>query len=90
MSQKQIPVLNPDYHLEKIDNEILLYSLSSTQAVYLNETAGLIWELCDGNRTIEEMIVLLVQSYPEQKAQVRSDVIATTQTLVKNGAMTLI
>lgn len=89
MIEKQTPVLNPDYRLEKLDSEILLYSLSGTKAVYLNETAGLIWEICDGNRTVEEIIVLLAQSYPQQKAQIRPDVIATIQALIENGAMTL-
>lgn len=89
MIEKETPVLNADYHLEKIDNEILLYSLSGTKAVYLNETAALIWEVCDGRRTVEDIIGLLAQAYPQQEKQIGSDVIAAIQTLVENGAMSL-
>ena len=89
MIEKKVPKLNPDLYLEKMDNEILLYSLSGTKAVYLNETAVLIWELCDGNRTVEEVIDLLEQAYPQQAEQIHADVITTIKTLFANRAIEL-
>ena len=40
--------LQPDYLLERIDNEITVYHPTLTTSFFLNETGALIWALCDG------------------------------------------
>lgn len=89
MNLSEMPTVNPDFYLEKIDDEVLLYSMKKTKAVYLNETASLIWQLCDGSRSIEHIIALLTDAYPQQKAQIQTDVIKAVGTLVEHGAMLL-
>jgi len=89
MIDSQLPVINPDFQLEKFDNEILLYTISGTKAVYLNETAYLVWMLCGEKKTVKEIITLLEEEYPEQKQNIRQDVISVITTLEKNGAITL-
>ena len=42
------PLRNQDFRLEKMDDELLLFNPKSTNILYLNETASLIWQLCDG------------------------------------------
>ena len=79
--------LNPEYTVEKFENEILLYSISDTNGVYLNETAYLVWEMCDKGLSIKEMIALLEKAFPQQTATIRDDVVSAVESLLDNGAL---
>lgn len=79
--------LNPEFKVEKFDNEILLYAISNTKGAYLNETAYLVWEMCAKNHSIAEIIAILQKAYPQQKEAVREDVIAAIDSLVDTGAL---
>ena len=59
------PKVNPDYRLETLDNEQLLYDPEQTRVLACNETASLIWRLCDGQRTVDEIAALLADAFPE-------------------------
>ncbi len=90
MIDSEIPKTNSEFKVEKFDNEILLYSPADTRAVYLNETAYLIWQICGDNRTIGNIIQLLKEEYPDQKDSIRGDVITAIEMLVESGAMILV
>jgi len=77
--------LEADFILEKIDNEITVYHPSLTTSVYMNESGAVVWELCDGKRTITEIIGILKKAYPESSNQIEDDVIATIRQLVDHG-----
>ncbi len=79
--------LNPEFKVEKFDDEILLYAVSNTSGVYLNETAYLVWEMCSQDQTVEEIITLLEETYPLQKTTIRGDVTAAIESLVEYGAL---
>jgi len=79
--------VNSAFKIEKFDNEILLYAVSSTKGVYLNETACLVWEMCSQDHTIEEIITLLEEAYPLQKVAIHEDVVAAIESLVNYGAL---
>jgi len=88
MSSGRIPTRVPDFRLEELDSEVLLYHPRQTKAVHLNETAALIWQLCDGQRTADDITTLLCQAYPEDAPSVTTDVAATLERLVREGAVT--
>ena len=67
-------VLEPDYLLERMDNEITVYHPTLTTSLYLNETGGLIWELCDDQRSTADIIAILAEKYPESREQIAGDV----------------
>ncbi len=87
MNDDQIPKVNPDYTIEKFDGEILLYTEAGTQAVYLNDAAYAVWLLCKENMDIGTMIGCLEEAYPDQKIQIRDDVLSVLQTLHSNGVI---
>ena len=87
METKQKFTLNPEFTVEKFDNEILLYAISKSKGVYLNETAYLVWEMCGKGHSVEEMITLLEEAYPQQKATIEDDVNAAVESLVANEAL---
>jgi hypothetical protein len=89
MLDTQIPKVNNEFKLERFDNEILLYSVTDTTAVYLNETAFLVYGMCSSGRNIGEIIALLEEAYPDQKHTIRADVTAALDQLIDNGALFL-
>jgi hypothetical protein len=87
-----MPLLNkprrkPDYRLEMIDNELLLFHPAETKILYCNETASLIWQLCDGQRTPQEITTLLTAAFPEAADAIADDVQATLQQFSQHGAI---
>ena len=89
MTTEPMPRRHERYTVEWMDNESLIYRSPSKMAIYLNETATVIWKLCDGTRTVKEIIDLLVDAFPEAASDVRADVKETIDELVRNGALQL-
>ena len=81
------PRRKPDYRLEAIDNELLLYHPIETKILYCNETASLIWQLCDGQRTPQEITTLLAEAFPEAADTIADDVESTLQQFSQHGAV---
>ncbi len=50
------PIRNPEVWLRKAVGETAIYDPANGAVHLLNETALAIWELCDGETTVEEMV----------------------------------
>ena len=87
MFDTQIPTVNKEFKLEQFDNEILLYSITDTTAIYLNETAFLVYGMCGSGKTVGEIIALLEEAYPDQKDTIRDDVNTALVQLTDNGSI---
>lgn len=44
-----------DLVTQETDGEVMIYDISTNKAFCLNETSALVWQLCDGNRTVSEI-----------------------------------
>lgn len=84
------PRPTPDYRLEKLDSEILLYHPARTKVLYLNETASLIWRLCDGIRSTAEITELLQDAFPEQASTIGDEVESTLRSFMEQDAIELV
>ena len=84
------PKQKPGYHLEMIDGELLLYHLDETQILYCNQTASVIWFLCDGRQTVGQMIDILSEAYPDAAGTMASDVEQTIQQFLAAGCIELL
>ncbi len=82
-----IPVPIADLKTEVIEGELLLYDPQQTKAVYLNSSAAVIWNLCDGHRTTQEIIQLISDGYPDAKANLPEEVLTTLQQLYENRVL---
>ena len=87
MKDSQKFILNHDFKAEQFDNEILLYAISNSKGVYLNETAYLVWEMCGKGHSVIEIISLLEEAYPQQKATIREDSLTAIESLIDNGVL---
>ena len=81
------PYRNPDYRLETIDGELLLFHPEKTKIMYCNETASLIWQLCNGQHTTQEIVDLLTNAFPEAAASIPDDVENTLDEFRQHGAI---
>jgi hypothetical protein len=71
------PKQRPDYRLEQLDDELLLYHPSQTVIMYCNPSASLIWQLCDGERAVEEIITLLSTAYEQPSEAIAAEITST-------------
>lgn len=83
MDKTKIVVIEPGYLLERFDNEITVYHPTLATSLYLNETGALIWELCDGKRSVAEVIEVLTELYPEHRDQIANDVMLLIRRLLE-------
>ncbi len=67
--------------------EFVLAAPDGRFTLRVNPSVGLIWGLCDGQRTIREIVRLLLEAYPERADDVAVDVRQTLITLTEYGAI---
>ena len=87
MTSGRIPRQVSQFRLEQLDDDLLLYYPGLTKTVHLNETASLIWQLCDGTRSIEDIATVLREAFPDTAAQISVDVDTTLARLAGAGAI---
>ena len=87
MTPQTVPKQAFGFFVEEMEGENLLYRLGGHKAIHLNDTATVIWKLCDGSRTIEDIIGLLAKEYPGSETAVAADVREAIELLVSEGAL---
>jgi hypothetical protein len=87
MTTDKKPRSKADFKQEGFDNEVLLYHPDSTIVLYLNETASIIWRLCDGNRTTTEIVALLTDAFPEEAETIEQEVEVTMRSFLEHEAI---
>ena len=59
---------------EQVDGETVLLDLDSGMYFGLNDVGARIWELCDGTRTVSEIVASISDEYDAPEEVIRSDV----------------
>jgi coenzyme PQQ biosynthesis protein PqqD len=85
--ESTVPARRRGFHVQAMDGETLIYRHAAKKAIYLNETAAVIWELCDGERSIKEIVDALTEAYPETRDEIVVDVIEAVERLHREGAL---
>ena len=62
------------YAQERLGHEVLLYHPGRTTVLYLNPAAHLVWQLCDGMRSVRDIQALLAAAYPDAGRDIAGDV----------------
>src|SRR5579871_909383 len=55
--------------VQKLEGEVVVFDTESQKAHCLNETAAMIWEHCDGKKTISELSVLLPEGGVKEREE---------------------
>ncbi len=87
MNSDQVPRRVEEYQIEEIDGELLLYNAGSLETIYLNEPAAIVWYLCDGERSIGDIVGLLAESYPDASESIASDIRDILQSFEDHGCV---
>ena len=74
------------FQLETLDGETILLHPTRNIIIYSNQTGALIWQLCNGVRSVGEIVEILCAAYPEAQAEIRVDVPEIVQMLASRGA----
>jgi hypothetical protein len=88
MSTKRIPKQNPDFVMAEYEDELLLYNIVKEEYLTVSESAIIIWQLCDGERTQEEIVNMLKDSYPDYANEIEADVQDFLDYVSESGAIT--
>jgi hypothetical protein len=65
--------------------ELLIYNPELATTVHLNEPSLLVWNCCDGETSVGDIIDALQQTYPEQAEQIEVDVLNVFREFQANG-----
>jgi hypothetical protein len=87
MNPIQIPKPIPGFQVQSLDGEVVLLHPTSAVILHLNQTGALVWQLCDGLRSVADIILLLGDAYPESRKQIESDVPQIIAQFAEHGAL---
>jgi hypothetical protein len=68
-------------------NGILLSHAARTRALDVSATGALVWGLCDGQRSVGEIVALLSEAYPSSAGVIPENVVDTLLALTDYGAI---
>lgn len=67
------------------DGEVVLVNLDTGASVALNQTGVIVWQMLDGQRTVEEIITAVRRSFPDAPPELANDVINLMDILAEDG-----
>ena len=70
----QPPTPNKDVSLQQVGQEAILHDRRNGRAHVINASAAHIWELCDGQNTLDQVVSAFAATYALPEADVRADV----------------
>jgi hypothetical protein len=70
----QSPTPNKDVSLQRVGQEAILHDRRNGRAHVINESAAQIWELCDGQSTLDHIVSAFAAAYALPAADVQADV----------------
>ena len=79
------PIPAPGVVVEDLDDDVCLYRSDIDEVLVLNQSAGDIWRLADGDCSVETIATRLADVYGTDEATVRTDVQAVVADLVARG-----
>ena len=70
----QLPTPNREVTLQRVGQEAILHDRRNGRAHVINESAAQIWELCDGQHTLDQIVSAFAGAYALSAADVQADV----------------
>jgi hypothetical protein len=83
------PRQNLDTASRSIDDTAYVLNPETSELHAFNEVGGRIWELIDGERTLQDVITAIADEYDVEPGVAEADVVEFVETLVDKGVVTL-
>jgi pyrroloquinoline quinone biosynthesis protein D len=77
--------LDPQVRFRRLFDEAVVIHQQKAEALVLNETGVSFLELCDGQRTLDQIIDLLDEEYDTPRAELTDDVLRFAEELSSSG-----
>lgn len=74
MNRESRPKRGEQVIAQRASNDLLLLNMEDGNYYSLNEIGGRIWELCDGNRSVSQLIAALAAEYEVSHEVLEKDV----------------
>lgn len=87
MPDARIPRHAANFKMQIMDGEAVIFHPTSKKVVHASSSAALIWELCDGQRSLEQIVELLAGEYPDARAEIELDVPQTLEIFASAGVV---
>lgn len=80
-----------DVQVHELDEngETVLFDKQGSRLLVLNAVGAGVWHLCDGNRTVDDIVSEILETLPADRDQVRTDVEAFLRELESGGLITV-
>lgn len=73
--------------VQKTGDELIMISIDQGEYYSLNEVGARIWELCDGEHSIDQIVATLIGEFDEDPSQVDADARGLIDDLIKQGLL---
>jgi len=70
---------------EAPEGEVVLVNLDTGASVALNQTGTIVWQMLDGQRTVEQIVTAVRQSFPDAPPDTVNDVSNLMDILAEDG-----
>jgi hypothetical protein len=87
MTDTRRPCPLSNVYPETLDGEIVMLSPTGSDILHLNESSALIWRLCDGQRSVDDITGLLQAAYPDAAGEIAAQVPETLQVFADHQVM---
>ena len=67
------------------DQTVLLFQKDTSLAVPINQAGALIWEMCDGAHTLEQIVDHLAEIYDQERNRIEQDSRVFLEELIRLG-----
>jgi coenzyme PQQ biosynthesis protein PqqD len=81
ITQASCPQRSEGILAKGVSDSWVLLNLESGKYYALNEVGGRVWELCDGTRSVAEVVALICQEYDAPGEVIETDVLDLLQEL---------
>ena len=87
LSDSRIPRQVEGCQIEILDGETVIFHPATQKILHCNESSTLIWGLCDGKHSVDEIVGILVSAYPGEAEAIRADVAETLDLFAEQGVL---
>ena len=88
MPLPELPLRRASLVLHELDSEAMLYDPDADRVIRLNATARRVWELCCGDRTLDDIARLIEQEFrADPETDIHQDVARTIAQFASAGLL---
>ena len=73
--------------MSEIEGRVQLFVPGRAEALVLNDTASAVWRLCDGSRTLDELVAELASAFDVESRAIAADVERTVSELTTHQVL---